>query len=493
MTKQGINLGLIGIGAVARAAVSRSLGKRYLVEQISKIPGLPAKAAQILSLKLGVVESSRIEPLSHTWVMERLKQCHSSFFADLEDLDPAFAMASLGQVHRARMRDGRGLVAKIRYPEVAENLQEQLGLLLLLLRKFSKSKEYGLDVDDYQKFLKESFSEELDYRKEAGHQDLFRAAWDEDQSIIIPHVEKVYSDEELLVQSFEHSLPLDALLDSSHEIRQAVAGQLLRFFVKGLFDNGLVHADLHPRNWGFRRAEQKLVVYDFGSVLSFNQEIRSHLRRLAFDSSLSETEAIENLAALGFAEDKLERIRQKIRPLVRLLFEPFHQEVWSPGDWQLGARLNALLGEDRWWFRTAGPAWFMLLMRSASTVFESIRQLRVDVPVDVRVDVRFEVPDRRPQSSNLWIPGLNEQQKFEEKCKLRVLVTEGAEHIVEIEFPAHATEQLEDLIPDEVLERIHATGIHLQSLKQRAIDSSFEPQDLFVVERGQRKYRVWLE
>lgn len=482
----------IGTGVALRSRFNHDRSQKYLIEQISKIPGLPAKAAQIFALRTGLPDTIQVEPLPLEWVKEKLFEKQSKFAAEITEISEAVAVASLGQVHRVRIQNGSELAIKIRYPEVDKTIEEQLDLLLMGLKKFGRGKEYGLDVSDYESFLRESFKEELDYHHEALQQEKFRLGYSKYSSIIIPKIYKEWSDSEILVQSFEESIFLAQICGLSQAEKKNTAENLIRFLCAGIFENGLVHADLHPKNWGFRDNESKLIIYDFGSSLALSPDITSAFRRLALrNSSMSRIDLLECFEIIGFDSNKMLNIADRLPLLTEVLFRPFTMKQWDPRDWKLGESVTEILGAERWWFRTAGPAWFMQLMRSALAVVEAVQ--RLEVSIDVQAVLAGCLPNsvqntsRSSNHSSIQITDMKTRS-----TSLRVLVTENGSRIVEIELPVRVVDELENTIPDEVRRNLESQNIDIELIKKRAQISGYVPQELFMADNGNRHYRVWI-
>ena len=182
-------------------------------------------------------------------------------FAEFDDT-PA-AAASIGQVHRARWRDGRPVAVKIQYPGAGKALISDFTQLSRLARLFGVLMP-GLDVKPLLDELRKRVAEELDYRLEAASQEAFANAYADDPEFYVPHV--VAATDHVLVSEWMDGTPLSKVIaEGSAEDRNRVGILLVRFLFSGPARAGLLHADPHPGN--FRLLDDgRLGVLDFGAV-----------------------------------------------------------------------------------------------------------------------------------------------------------------------------------------------------------------------------------
>ena len=171
-------------GWSARRATSdadRVRASRVLADVLGEARGLPMKFGQAfadpsdqgafttLTTSVEPLPLATVEPV----IAEALAAAPSRIF---EDLDPVGIAASLGQVHRARLRDGGEVAVKVQYPNIAVAMQTELGVLGWL-PGFGPARRWGVDLDGYRTMLTSALEEELDYRGEAARQYGILFAW----------------------------------------------------------------------------------------------------------------------------------------------------------------------------------------------------------------------------------------------------------------------------------------------------------------------------
>ena len=161
----GVKFGAIITKAWIKNPNDRKAAAQYIAGNIGKIPGIPAKIAQILSSKCEISPqdlSLEMTPLPieevKSLILERSPNCAES----IEWIDSRGICASLGQVHKAVLKDGAEVAIKVQYPGVKEEMERHLGMLFKAAT-LGPQKKYGLDIAGYESYIKQSLLDELDY------------------------------------------------------------------------------------------------------------------------------------------------------------------------------------------------------------------------------------------------------------------------------------------------------------------------------------------
>ena len=223
-------------------------------------------------IKLGQLLSTRpdILPLPYLQALTRLQDRVEPFsFAEVEGiviselgvrLSKAFsefeakplAAASLGQVHRAAMRDGRPVAVKVQRPDIRERVMEDLDALEeiaeFLDHHTAMVRRYGFVqiLDEFRR----SLLRELDYRQEAQNLTLLRRNLSEFSAIVVPAAIEDYTTSRVLTMEYVSGTKITtlspvALLEVNGA---ALAEQLFRAYLKQILVDGFFHADPHPGN-----------------------------------------------------------------------------------------------------------------------------------------------------------------------------------------------------------------------------------------------------
>src|SRR5256714_299282 len=205
----------------------------------------------------------------------------SKLFAEFER-EPT-AAASLAQVHRARMRDGREVVVKVQRPHIREQIVEDLEALEEAAEFIDAHTETGkrYEFSNMLAELRRSLLRELDFKREAGHLERLRRSLREFESIVVPVPIDDYTTSRVLTMEY---IPGKKITDVSPlrlvEIDgMALSEQLFRAYLKQILIDGFFHADPHPGNV-FLTEDDRIALIDLGMVGHISGRFQENLLRL---------------------------------------------------------------------------------------------------------------------------------------------------------------------------------------------------------------------
>ena len=190
------------------------------------------------------------------------------------------ACASIGQVHRATLPDGRRVAVKVRRPGVRADIDLDLALLRSLLslamRMFRPVRTYD-PVSLLGEFA-EMLRGETDYKIEAENMNAVRRAFANDDVVAVPRAMTELSSESVLIMDWIDGIPLSRPeeLDAIGTNRAALARAVTRAYAHMMFHSDRFHADPHPGNL-FAQTEERLGLVDFGEVGYMNDATRNAL------------------------------------------------------------------------------------------------------------------------------------------------------------------------------------------------------------------------
>lgn len=193
------------------------------------------------------------------------------------------AAASLGQVHRARLRDGRPVAVKVQRPGVRERIVEDLDALEEVAgfmdrhTKTGRRYEFGRTLTEFRK----SLLQELDYRREAENLATLRANLAEYPNLHVPAAVADYSTSRVLTMEWVQGRKITSLSPLAHlELNgRELAEELFRAYLKQILVDGFFHADPHPGNV-FVTDDRRLALIDLGMVGRLSPTLQRELIRL---------------------------------------------------------------------------------------------------------------------------------------------------------------------------------------------------------------------
>jgi predicted unusual protein kinase regulating ubiquinone biosynthesis (AarF/ABC1/UbiB family) len=269
--------------AVLRTAedVTRAMGE---------MKGAAMKVGQVLSMMSGVVPPEMAEglatlqsnapPMAYGLVQEVLEAAYGrspgSVFRRFER-EP-FAAASIGQVHRAELRDGTRVAVKVQYPGVREAIERDLANVAVLLG-FGGLVAKGLDVETLVRDLGEGIRGELDYRREAAWQRRFFDAFEGHGFVRVPRVYHELTTDTVLVQEWLPGRPFREALGLPQEERNRLGEMLYRFCFGSLYRLRLFNGDPHPGNY-LLLEDGRVGFVDYGCVAEFDNAVVEGFKRL---------------------------------------------------------------------------------------------------------------------------------------------------------------------------------------------------------------------
>jgi predicted unusual protein kinase regulating ubiquinone biosynthesis (AarF/ABC1/UbiB family) len=183
------------------------------------------------------------------------------------DWDPVpVAAASIGQVHRAVMPDGRIVAVKVQYPGVDKAIKSDLDNAELLYGLFAQFALKNMDVKALVDELRARMADELDYRLEARCQAEFAARYREHPFIHVPEVVPERSARRVLTSEWVDGMRWQEFLDTADQARKDHAGEVLMRFAQGsIHCFGVFNGDPHPGNYRFHD-DGSVTFLDFGLV-----------------------------------------------------------------------------------------------------------------------------------------------------------------------------------------------------------------------------------
>jgi predicted unusual protein kinase regulating ubiquinone biosynthesis (AarF/ABC1/UbiB family) len=284
------------------------------------VSGLPTDAREGFQAKLATLRDSapqvpfkEMQKVIEQDLDDRLSELFSEFDQD------AVAAASVGQVYRARLHDGREVAVKVQYPRVAAAVRadlQNLRLILSAMRRFAP----GLDAKAIASEVRERTLEELDYEHEAQAQRTFARRWRGHPFIVVPDVVTELSRERVLVSEWIDGVGFEEVMKLDQEERDRFGEIVFRFFFGSLYRFGQFSGDPQPGNY-LLLADGRVAFIDFGMTKHVGPEhVEAELDILRAGLEGDTVAVHDSLADLGFFDTNdprfdPERLLDQVRAL----------------------------------------------------------------------------------------------------------------------------------------------------------------------------------
>jgi predicted unusual protein kinase regulating ubiquinone biosynthesis (AarF/ABC1/UbiB family) len=189
-------------------------------------------------------------------------------FSDFER-EP-IAAASIGQVHRAQLHDGRTVAVKVQYPGIAEAIHADMQNLRLGLKLLNVIAP-GIDTGPIAQEIRERIGQELDYELEASNHRAMARAYRGHPFIVVPDVITDLCRERVLVSEYVSGRRFSDIRDEAQETRDRLGEILIRFYINGPLRHRLLNGDPHPGNSLFLE-DGRVAFLDFGFFKRLSDE-----------------------------------------------------------------------------------------------------------------------------------------------------------------------------------------------------------------------------
>jgi predicted unusual protein kinase regulating ubiquinone biosynthesis (AarF/ABC1/UbiB family) len=329
-----------GVGFL-RGASAGEVAAEKAAEMLGTLRGLAAKAGQMASYVDGMVPEAQRDayetamkslraaaPTSSPTAIRKIveEDLHApidKLFAEWDD--KPFASASIGQVHRARLEDGREVAVKVQHPGIVGAVESDLqnadvmgGMVAMLGPK-------ELDPKAVLAELRARFTEELDYELEARRQKQFIEMHRGDSTIRIPDVIDGRCSKRVLTTMLAKGQTLEEAALTDEKTRRFYAETMWRFVFKGNLIGGMFNADPHPGNYIFQ--DGAVVFLDFGCVQPIEGD-RLELARGIHRAAMNKDENAFRETAKKILNTKGGTYERMAADYSRLCFEPLFQSPY---------------------------------------------------------------------------------------------------------------------------------------------------------------------
>ncbi len=311
------------------------LRKRFEKPEYVRLAKLPAqvRARMILEelgptfIKFGQILSTRPDliPMEYAEELKKLQDCvPKRAYSTIRDVieeetgkeihavfpyfeeDP-IASASIGQVHIAKLKNGKKVVVKVQKPNVEKIIEYDISILYdvanLIEGYMPEARQFGpkLLVSEFAKTIRR----EQNYRREARNATRFRQNFRGVDILYVPEVEWKYNSRKVLVLEYIEGKRFNDFLDSKPTVasKKMIAKRINNIYMKMILEDGFFHADPHPGNIIIRK-DNVVSLVDFGMVGYIDHELRSQIVNLLYALAREDTEkTIASFIDIGVLSD----------------------------------------------------------------------------------------------------------------------------------------------------------------------------------------------
>ena len=295
------------------------------------------------------------------------------------------AAASIGQVHRAELQDGKVLAIKVQYPGVKESIDSDVKNVASLLR-MTGLVPAKLNVKPIIEEGRKQLHQEADYTREAAYLRCFAMLLSDDENFTVPQFFPKLSTEKILTMSYIESRPIEDMIDAPQETRDRIVSLLIELLLRELFVFKVMQTDPNFANYRYDTQTDRLVLLDFGASRDIDHDMAASYREL-MQAALSgdKDESFKVAAQMGFvAEDMPAKYKAAVLDILDMALEPLrHDSPFDFGDNQIAQKMRdkgmALAGKRELWH--VPPAEMIFIQRKFGGMYMLATRLRASVNV----------------------------------------------------------------------------------------------------------------
>ena len=304
-------------------------------DQLAQMRGAAMKIGQLMSMDAGDVllpELSQIlvrlrdnahpmppaqlkRVLNAEWPAQWLRSFHKF------DVQP-IAAASIGQVHRGQLTDGRDLAIKVQYPGVAKSIDSDVANVGVLMR-MSGLLPKGFELASYLEEGRKQLHEETNYNREATQLKRFGDLLADKTQFVVPEIHGDWSTANILTMTYVAGVPIESVAEETQEIRDQVAKDLIDLTIHELFSFGVMQTDPNFANYLYQPDNQRIALLDFGATHKISPPLVQIYHQLMLAGLSGDDVALEEtIKGIGFIDENTkDSQRKQIVHMVKLVFD----------------------------------------------------------------------------------------------------------------------------------------------------------------------------
>ena len=357
---------------------------KWFTNQLIELGSAFIKIGQLLSARPDLIPNTWIQELSklqdqvpqfsYTKVEEIIQKELGHKFSEINQITSnPIGSASLAQVHKATLKDGKEVVFKVQRPNLKNlftidlNIMQQIAFIIQKNKNWSRGRNWVAIAKECRKVL----MKELDFKCEAQYAARFRQQFLDDENVEVPEVIWNLSTEKVLCLSYLEGTKISDIekLKSKNIDLSKIAEIGAVSYLKQLVNYGFFHADPHPGNLAVSNSG-KLIFYDFGMMGNISNTLQASLGSMVQSAALRDASSlVTQLQQAGLISKDIDV--GPVRRLVRLMLKEALTPPFSPNIIEkLSGDLYELVYETPFQL----PVDLIFVMRALST-FEGVGRM----------------------------------------------------------------------------------------------------------------------
>lgn len=308
-----------------------------ITDQLAQMRGAAMKMGQLMSMDGGDVLPPELTEImgklrndAHFMPPKQLREVLNRHWGDgwlskFEKFDVRpIAAASIGQVHRARLKDGRDMAIKVQYPGVARSIDADVANVGTLMR-LSGLMPQGFDAAPYLDAARVQLHEETDYAREGHFLHRFGERLNGSPDFTVPGFYEDWSSNAVLAMEFLAGRPIETLAEEDQATRDRAMTLLLRLTFQELFEWHEMQTDPNFANYLYDPDGGKIVLLDFGATRRIDPALAEQYRCLMAAGLTGDRAGLWDAAlAMGLvSEDMPSQHASRIREMMDLGADTF--------------------------------------------------------------------------------------------------------------------------------------------------------------------------
>ncbi|MHA3977082.1 ABC1 kinase family protein [Halovulum sp. GXIMD14794] len=265
---------------------------RRMADELARMRGAAMKVGQLISMDAGEVLPpeladimARLRDQAHFMPPRQLKHVLTKnwgpdWLREFESFDPRpIAAASIGQVHRARLNDGRDVAIKVQYPGISRSIDSDVSNVGTLVRMSGLLPD-GFDLAPYMEEARKQLHEETDYAHEGAHLRHFAELLSDSEVFAVPAYHEDWSTSEVLTMSYLDGHPIEAAAYTEQRERNRITAALIDLTLREIFEFNTLQSDPNFANYRYNPETGKIILLDFGATRHLDPWITECYRQL---------------------------------------------------------------------------------------------------------------------------------------------------------------------------------------------------------------------